>query len=69
MKENFAKAHNSKIDRILIYYSGHGDKPTGGWVTYGKLTMTFNGVRIVISEILNIAKETNYSKQIELTTD
>ena len=62
LRKNLLKAIDDKVDRVFIYYSGHGDLDTGGWVTY-KPSISLSGVRITIEEILDIAFiECKYSK-------
>ena len=50
---NFIIAKEEKADRVIIYYSGHGDVDTGGWITYGG-SIGINSVRLQMHEVLNI---------------
>ena len=69
LRKIFKKAIDEQVDRVIIYYSGHGDRDTGGWITY-KGDISMNGIRVTIKEVLDIAFiECKYSNQIEITTD
>lgn len=46
LEKNLAKAKSEKYDRVIVYYSGHGDRETGGWVTYKPESAGLNGARI-----------------------
>jgi hypothetical protein len=54
IKKNFEQAKKDDADRVLIYYSGHGDKDTGGWVTYNDGGININNTRLTMFEILDI---------------
>ena len=69
MKKNLAEAKEKKYDRVLVYYSGHGDRETGGWVTYNGDTTSLKGTRIEMKEILELVNESKYNREIEFTTD
>ncbi len=42
---NFRSAKDEDVDRVLIYYPGHADEETGGWISYGG-TSGLNCIRL-----------------------
>ena len=36
LRKGFRKAVDDNLSEYLIYYSGHGQKETGGWLVYLK---------------------------------
>ena len=58
---NLKRAKKEKANRVIIYYSGHGDEDTGGWVTYKPTNLGMSGVRVTMTEILNIVKDSKFN--------
>ena len=56
LTNQFELAKKDDADRVMIYYSGQGDKDTGGFVTYGG-SLSLSSVRLEMKEILEIVKK------------
>ena len=54
----------------MLYYSGHGDATTGGWlVNLDAPTLEFNLSYVLIGEVLDIIDTIGYEGEVEITSD
>lgn len=71
IEKNTKNCMNDNIDKILIYYSGHGKEEDGSWVTYTNKTegLDMEEYCIKIEEVLDTIKKCGFNNHLEITSD
>jgi hypothetical protein len=58
VRKGIHQAKEEEADSFLLYYSGHGDEETGGWICHlDEVSFDINDGRVNIEEILDMFKE------------